>query len=198
MNEDESILEQDLYELRQAHKHLTGLRVQAKTLSEQHTYDALLQKNEAACEQIQQQLHQQYSNIAKFAMPRPPLVRNVWRAFLVGGTICTIGQIVILVMQYGYAMEFRDASAIASGFVVVVTAILTGMGIYDEIGRFGGAGSMVPISGFSNSIVSAALEWKASGMIYGIGAKIFTIAGPVILYGTMASVFLGIFYYILL
>ena len=114
-----------------------------------------------------------------------------------GGTICTAGQIVILLMQGLYDMEFRSASAMASVTVVIVTAVLTGIGIYDEIGRFGGAGSMVPISGFSNSIVSAALEWKSSGMIYGIGAKIFTIAGPVILYGTMASVFLGLVYYIL-
>ena len=114
-----------------------------------------------------------------------------------GGTICTAGQIVILLMQGLYDMEFRSASAMASVTVVIVTAVLTGIGIYDEIGRFGGAGSMVPISGFSNSIVSAALEWKSSGMIYGIGAKIFTIAGPVILYGTMASVFLGLIYYIL-
>lgn len=195
--ESEKKLEQNLYDLRQEHKRLTLLRVQAKDGADRQTYDRLLQDNEIACAQMQQQLHQQYCANAGFAMPRPPLMRNVWRAFLVGGIICTIGEIVIWTMQTVYAMDFQSASAMASGFVVVITAILTGMGVYDEIGRFGGAGSMVPISGFSNSIVSAALEWKTSGMIYGIGAKIFTIAGPVILYGTMASAFLGMIYYMI-
>ena len=140
---------------------------------------------------------EEYNEYIKRHQPPSPMGMDVLRAFLVGGTICTAGQIVILLMQGLYDMEFRSASAMASVTVVIVTAVLTGIGIYDEIGRFGGAGSMVPISGFSNSIVSAALEWKSSGMIYGIGAKIFTIAGPVILYGTMASVFLGLVYYIL-
>ena len=83
----------------------------------------------------------------------------------------------------------------ASITIVILTGILTGIGVYDEIGRFGGAGSMVPISGFANSVVSAALEFKREGMIYGIGAKIFQIAGPVILYGTLASVAIGLIYY---
>ena len=95
-----------------------------------------------------------------------------------------------------YGADFKSASALASITIVVITAFLTGFGIYDEIGRFGGAGSMVPISGFANSVVSAALEFKREGMIYGIGAKIFTIAGPVILYGTAASWLYGIFYWI--
>ena len=96
-----------------------------------------------------------------------------------------------------YGADFKSASALASITIVVITAFLTGFGIYDEIGRFGGAGSMVPISGFANSVVSAALEFKREGMIYGIGAKIFTIAGPVILYGTLASVVIGMIYYLL-
>ena len=160
-------------------------------------YQQMLEDNEDAVMRIQNTIKQQYQQVAEVVIPRPPLARNVWRAFLVGGLICTAGQIVIVLMQQLYGMEFRSASGIASVTVVVVTAVLTGLGIYDEIGRFGGAGSMVPISGFSNSIVSAALEWKSSGMIYGIGAKIFTIAGPVILYGTMASVLLGLVYYVL-
>ena len=190
-------LEQQLYSYRQAHKALLWAKVQANDTAEQQRLDQLLMENETLSAQIQDRLNQCYKARTTKAMPRPPLSRNVWRAFLVGGLICTAGQVVILLMQELYAMDFRSASGIASVSVVVVTAILTGLGIYDEIGRFGGAGSIVPISGFSNSIVSAALEWKSSGMIYGIGAKIFTIAGPVILYGTMASVFLGLIYYAL-
>ena len=197
MGRQDERLEEELALLREEHAHLLSQRVLAEGTSEQEHYDRLLQKNEIQCAHIQEQLNQHYQQSAKVVMPKPPIVRNVWHAFLVGGMICTAGQIVILLMQELYGMDFRSASGIASVTVVIVTAILTGIGVYDEIGRFGGAGSMVPISGFSNSIVSAALEWKASGMIYGIGAKIFTIAGPVILYGTMASVFLGLIYYLL-
>lgn len=107
------------------------------------------------------------------------------------------GQLVINFMMLSYDADFKSASALASITIVVITAILTGIGVYDEIGRYGGAGSMVPISGFANSVVSAALEFKREGMIYGIGAKIFTIAGPVILYGTVASVVIGMIYYLL-
>ncbi len=197
MAQQEKTLEQELSALREEHAHLLAYSVSAEDSSEQARYQQLLQKNEAQCARIQEQLNQQYQQTAKVVIPKPPLMRNVWRAFLVGGLICTAGQVVILLMQGLYGMDFRSASGMASVTVVIVTAILTGIGIYDEIGRYGGAGSMVPISGFSNSIVSAALEWKSSGMIYGIGAKIFTIAGPVILYGTMASVFLGLIYYLL-
>jgi len=197
MREQQARLEQELSALREEHVHLLAAQAAADNISEQERYHQMLQNNEMRCKAVQEQLNRLFQQEAKVAIPHPPIMRNVWRAFLVGGLICTAGQIVIILMQNLYAMEFRSASAMASMTVVVVTAILTGIGIYDEIGRYGGAGSMVPISGFSNSIVSAALEWKASGMIYGIGAKMFTIAGPVILYGTMASVFLGLLYYVL-
>jgi len=197
MNRQEKTSEEQLSTLREEHAHLLADYLSESNASRQAEYHRILKENESKSAGIQEQLNKKYQSEAKVAVPRPPVMRNVWRAFLVGGTICTAGQIVILLMQGLYDMEFRSASAMASVTVVIVTAVLTGIGIYDEIGRFGGAGSMVPISGFSNSIVSAALEWKSSGMIYGIGAKIFTIAGPVILYGTMASVFLGLVYYIL-
>lgn len=196
MEQKEKALEEELASLREEHTHLLAESISAENTPRQAHYRQLLEKNEQQSARIQEQLNLQYQQSAKVAIPKPPLMRNVWRAFLVGGLICTAGQIVILLMQGLYDMDFRSASGMASVTVVVVTAVLTGLGIYDEIGRFGGAGSMVPISGFSNSIVSAALEWKSSGMIYGIGAKIFTIAGPVILYGTMASVFLGLIYYV--
>ena len=197
MNEQEMKLEQEMYKLRQEHQQLVAAIAHTEDEAVLARYQQMLEDNEDAVMRIQNTIKQQYQQVAEVVIPRPPLARNVWRAFLVGGLICTAGQIVIVLMQQLYGMEFRSASGIASVTVVVVTAVLTGLGIYDEIGRFGGAGSMVPISGFSNSIVSAALEWKSSGMIYGIGAKIFTIAGPVILYGTMASVLLGLVYYVL-
>lgn len=195
--EQEQALEKQIQALRETHKSLLSRYVSADTDGKKAQYRQKLEENEKACAKIQEQLNKRYIEETKIVMPHPPVMKNVWHAFLVGGLICSFGQIVIYLMQTGYAMEFRNASAMASAAVVIITAILTGIGIYDEIGRFGGAGSMVPISGFSNSIVSAALEWKASGMIYGIGAKIFTIAGPVILYGTMASVCLGLIYYVL-
>ncbi len=197
MNTAEQQLEQELYTHRQTHKELLMEKVKSQNSTEQQRLDRLLLENETHTAKVQDKLNQWYQTTAKQSMPRPPILKNVGKAFFVGGLICMAGQVVILLMQGLYQMDFRSASAMASVTIVVATAILTGLGIYDEIGRFGGAGSMVPISGFSNSIVSAALEWKSSGMIYGIGAKIFTIAGPVILYGTIASVFLGLIYYIL-
>ncbi len=111
--------------------------------------------------------------------------------------ICTIGQLVINYCSVYQQMEFKIASGLASVVIVILAGVLTGLGVYDEIGRFGGAGSMVPISGFSNSIVSAALEFKREGMVYGIGAKIFTVAGPVILYGTLTAVIIGLIHFII-
>ena len=139
----------------------------------------------------------EYQNYVKKMSPDSPLLRDTVNAFWTGGLICTLGQLVINFVMLRYGVDFKTASPIASITIVVLTAILTGIGVYDEIGRYGGAGSMVPISGFANSVVSAALEFKREGMIYGIGAKIFTIAGPVILYGTLASVFIGLIYHVL-
>ena len=141
--------------------------------------------------------NKEYGQYTDALAPKSKCVKNCFNAFWTGGLICTLGQLVINFVMLRYGVDFKTASPIASIIIVVLTAILTGIGVYDEIGRYGGAGSMVPISGFANSVVSAALEFKREGMIYGIGAKIFTIAGPVILYGTLASVFIGLIYYVL-
>ena len=124
-------------------------------------------------------------------------MKNIGRAFLVGGLICAFGQLIINSVMLQYGLDFKEAAPFASITIVIIASLLTGIGVYDEIGRYGGAGSMVPISGFANSVVSAALEFKREGMIYGIGAKIFQIAGPVILYGTLASVIIGLIYYVM-
>lgn len=157
----------------------------------------LSQQNENQSTVVSQYLSVQYQHLAKSSAPKTPVWQNTLRAFAVGGLICTIGQLVINYCTVYQQMEFKVASGLASVVIVILAGLLTGLGVYDEIGRFGGAGSMVPISGFSNSIVSAALEFKREGMVYGIGAKIFTIAGPVILYGTLTAVIIGLIHFII-
>ncbi|GLC78686.1 SpoVA/SpoVAEb family sporulation membrane protein [Lacrimispora brassicae] len=127
-------------------------------------------------------------------------VHNKWpgiiKAFLVGGTICVLGQIVTtLFMNAG--LEKEAASAWTTLVLIAATVILTGFNIYPKIAKFGGAGALVPITGFANSVVAPAVEFKAEGQVFGIGCKIFTIAGPVILYGILSSWVLGIIAYVL-
>lgn len=194
---DQATLEDLLLELRQEHQHLVAAEAGCVDPAEQKYYYQLIQQNEDQTILIQKKIDKQYQQETAIVIPKAPLAKNVLRAFLVGGLICLLGQLVINFTMLRYGIDFKSAAALASIVIVVITAILTGIGIYDEIGRYGGAGSMVPISGFANSVVSAALEFKREGMIYGIGAKIFTIAGPVILYGTVASVLIGVVYYIM-
>lgn len=192
---DQSTMEQMLQELREEHQHLVAMEAGSVDGAEQRYYQKLLEQNEDQSLQVQETIDNQYQQQIKLVTPKAPLMKNIGRAFLVGGLICAFGQLIINAAMLQYGMEFKEAAPIASITIVIITAILTGIGVYDEIGRYGGAGSMVPISGFANSVVSAALEFKREGMIYGIGAKIFQIAGPVILYGTLASVLIGLIYY---
>ena len=116
-------------------------------------------------------------------------------AFLIGGAICTLGEIFLNIFtKFGCAKE--SAGAWASIILILLSAILTGFGLYEKIAKHAGAGTLVPITGFANAVVSSALESKSEGFILGVGAKIFTIAGPVILYGTTASVIYGLVYYL--
>lgn len=122
-----------------------------------------------------------------FAMsPKSSHFKNMFWAFIIGGTICTIGQAFIELYIF-VGLEKDIASALASATLVLIAALLTGFGVYDRIGRFAGAGSTIPITGFSNAVVAPALEYRAEGYIYGLGAKMFTVAGPVIVNGVMAS-----------
>lgn len=128
--------------------------------------------------------------------PKSPHVRNLVWAFLVGGIICSIGQIIIdLFVANG--VETKQASVYASCILVALAACATGLGIYDKLGRFAGAGSTVPITGFSNAVVAPAIEFKSEGLIYGVSAKMFTIAGPVIVNGIFSSAVIAIIYLIL-
>lgn len=123
-------------------------------------------------------------------MPKSSHWKNMIWAFIVGGVICTIGQAFIELYKLWFSVE--DASVLASGTMVLIAAIFTGLGIYDNIGRFAGAGSTIPITGFSNAVVSPALEFRSEGYIYGVGAKMFLVAGPVIVNGVTISVIIAL------
>lgn len=129
---------------------------------------------------------QNYKSYVFDKMPKSSHWKNMFWAFVVGGAICTIGQ--GLIEFYKIWFEAEDASSLASATLVFLAAVATGFGVYDKIGRFAGAGSTIPITGFSNAVVSPALEFKTEGYIYGVGAKMFLIAGPVIVNGVTISV----------
>ena len=135
-----------------------------------------------------------YKTLTKQYTPKPTILINVVRAFIVGGIICSIGQVII----NSYAllgMPHLEASAAATATLIFIGAFLTGIGVYDKIGKFAGAGSIVPITGFANSIVSPAMEFKREGYVLGVGAKLFTVAGPVLVYGISTSIVVGIIFY---
>lgn len=134
---------------------------------------------------------QEYNKMSQKAAPNSKLFRNMLVAFLVGGLICTIGQGVMSWMQ-SLGLDQKDCGAITSISLIFLSALLTGLNCYDNIAKHAGAGTLVPITGFANAMVSPALEFKREGMILGVGAKMFSIAGPVILYGTAASVLCGL------
>ncbi len=140
-------------------------------------------------EQIQTQ--KQYSDYVDKKSPNSPIVKNCFNAFWVGGLICAIGQIIIDYCMYR-GMDNTSASTVASIALIALSAILTGLNIFNRIGKFAGAGSLVPITGFANSIVSPAIEYKSEGYVMGVGGKMFTVAGPVLVFGISTSVIIGI------
>lgn len=139
-------------------------------------------------------LKKQYQQKVEGITPKPPVVKNVIWAFVVGGIICCIGQ---FFMDTFLSMEMskKDAGAATSCVMVFLGAFLTGLGVYDEIGKRAGAGSVVPITGFANSIVACAMEFKREGFVFGIGAKMFVIAGPVIVYGLVTAFIVGMIHW---
>ena len=140
-------------------------------------------------EQIQTQ--KQYSDYVDKKSPNSPIVKNCFNAFWVGGLICVLGQIIIDYCMYR-GMDNTSASTVASIALIAISAILTGLNVFNRIGKFAGAGSLVPITGFANSIVSPAIEYKSEGYIMGVGGKMFTVAGPVLVFGISTSVIIGI------
>lgn len=137
-----------------------------------------------------------YSDMTRQASPKSRSWVNVPTAFLTGGCICVIGQLITSALEY-YGTEHRTAALWTSVILVALSSLLTGLGIYGRLARHAGAGTLVPITGFSNAISSAAIESKSEGFVLGVGTKIFTIAGPVILYGCAASVLYGVIYYLI-
>ena len=130
-------------------------------------------------------------------MPKSKLFTGCLKAFFVGGAICTFGELIGWIAKNYLYLEKLEASMFTSIVLIFLGALFTGIGIYDVLGNFAGAGSIVPITGFANSIVAPALEFKREGYILGVGAKMFVIAGPVLVYGITASVIAGIIYYIM-
>ena len=135
--------------------------------------------------------NEEYRRYAGRHMPRSHAGRNCLGAFLVGGTICCLGQL-LLNLYGGWGLSEREAATAASVTLVFLGAALTGLGVYDDLARLGGAGTLVPITGFANSVAAPALEFKTEGLITGTAAKMFVIAGPVIVFGVGSSVLYGL------
>ena len=143
-----------------------------------------------------QEQSKSYEDYVKQVTPTKNLCMNIIRAFVVGGLICCLGQFLINLFT-SQGMNNEDAGMWTSISLIAISVILTGFGLYSKLGEFAGGGSLVPITGFANSVAASAIEFKKEGQVFGIGCKIFTIAGPVILYGIFASWILGLIYWIL-
>jgi stage V sporulation protein AC len=137
----------------------------------------------------------QYSRLVAEMAPKSPMLKDCFNAFWIGGLICTLGQLIL----NGYTalgLPKEEAGTAMSMTLVALSALLTGLSLYDNIAKYAGAGTLVPITGFANAISAPAVEFKTEGFILGVGAKMFTIAGPVIVYGVSASVVYGLIYWI--
>ena len=136
-----------------------------------------------------------YKKYATAHAPKSPVVPDCIKAFCVGGSICAFAELLTnSYMMLG--MEKDDAGTLTSVTLIFLAALCTGIGIFDKIAKFAGAGTLVPITGFANSVVSPAIDTKSEGLVLGVGSKIFTVAGPVLLYGTLAGALYGVIYYI--
>ena len=138
-----------------------------------------------------------YAALVERLSPKSKMCQGLLRAFLVGGAICALGQGFIEAGLHLMDMTPANASTFASVMIVLLTALLTGLGVFDKIGQYAGAGAFVPISGFANAMVSPAMEFTREGLVLGMGAKLFTIAGPVLVWGVSASVVYGMGYWLI-
>ena len=160
----------------------------------EHT-DAVLKNEQAMMDKLTEERNEQYNEFVKDITPTHSLVKQMLHAFIVGGIVCVIGQAII---NAGIAMGLDDktAGSWCSLILVFISVLLTGFNLFYRIAKFAGAGILVPITGFANGVASSAIEYKKEGQVFGIGCKIFTIAGPVILYGLVCSWALGLLYWI--
>ena len=136
-----------------------------------------------------------YQKYVEQKTPNSPILKNCFNAIWVGGLICTIGQLILNYCLYR-GLDTQNASTVVSIILIGITAFLTSLNIFNKIGKFAGAGSLIPITGFANSIVAPSMEYKSEGYVMGVGAKMFTVAGPVLVYGISTSIIVGIIYLI--
>lgn len=136
-----------------------------------------------------------YQDYVDKKSPNSPIIKNCFNAFWVGGLICSIGQIIFNYCKFR-GMDVQMSNTIVSIILIGISAFLTGLNLFNKIGKFAGAGSLIPITGFANSIVSPAMEYKSEGYVMGVGGKMFTVAGPVLVFGISASILVGIVYLI--
>jgi len=139
---------------------------------------------------------QEYQKLSQQMTPKPTVFKNCVWAFIIGGAICALSQILVNLLKLA-GLPQAEASNAVTAIMILVGALLTGLGVYDEIVKVAGAGAIVPVTGFANSMVSPALEFKREGYVVGVGAKLFTVAGPVLVYGVATSIVLGIAAYLL-
>lgn len=140
---------------------------------------------------------QEYQDYVEQMTPKKNLYWQMIKAFVVGGLICVLGQVILNVGMNQFGLNKEDAGAWCSLILILISVLLTGLNLYQKLGGFAGAGALVPITGFANSVASTAIEYQKEGQVFGIGAKIFTIAGPVILYGIVSSWVFGVIYWVL-
>jgi stage V sporulation protein AC len=141
------------------------------------------------------QTKKEYQEFVNQKSPNSPILKNCLNAFLIGGLICSIGQIIFDFCQYR-GLDTEISNTIVSILLIGISAFLTGLNLFNKIGKIAGAGSLIPITGFANSIVSPAMEYKSEGYVMGVGGKMFTVAGPVLVFGISASIVVGILYLI--
>lgn len=149
-----------------------------------------------AQQEEQKRKAKQYEQYVKEKTPTHSLARNMLRAFLSGGLICTLGQVIMNFCK-SMGMDKEISGSWTSFILILLSVLLTGLNLYPKLAKWGGAGTLVPITGFANSVAAPAIEYQKEGQVFGIGCKIFTIAGPVILYGILTSAGLGLIYYFL-
>ena len=138
---------------------------------------------------------QEYQDKVAKITPKPPILKNICWAFCVGGLICIMGQMMIDYFV-AFGLDAKGASTSTTVVLVFLGAFFTGIGVYDELGKRAGAGSVIPITGFANSVVAPAMEFKREGYVFGIGAKMFVIAGPVLVYGMVTAFIIGFIYWL--
>ena len=137
-----------------------------------------------------------YKKYADAHAPASPILKNCMWAFFIGGMICTLGQGLLTIYRDIIGMPQREAGTLCSVSLIFLAALLSGLGLFEKIAKRAGGGTLVPITGFANAVVSPAIDSKAEGFVLGVGAKIFTVAGPVLLYGTLAGAVYGVIYWL--